>query len=90
MADEFWETAKQFSTNQKPFSKGFILKSDFCKKYNVSVADFEKRLIELGHKKKCGLTIGGKFVKKRSGSWQKGIYQYKESYFKELFGTLTL
>lgn len=85
MSDEFWEIAKQHSSNKKPIKNGFLLKSEFCKKHKISLVDFEKMLIKHGYKTKCGTTIGNKFIKKRSGSWQKGVYQYQEKHFAELF-----
>lgn len=77
MSDEFWDLAKQFTSNQKPIKKGFILKSEFCKKYGITLNQFEK-LIE-NEEPMCS-----KYIHKRSGSWQKGVFQYQEKYFAEL------
>lgn len=77
MADEFWEIAKQFSSNQKPLKKGYLLKSEFCKKYSITLKEFEKLL-------KNENVSDSKYIHKRSGSWQKGVFQYQEKYFAEL------
>lgn len=80
MADEFWDLAKQFSSNQKPFKKGYLLKSEFCKKYSITLKQFEK-LLENEN------PIDSKYIHKRSGSWQKGVFQYHEKHFAELLNS---
>ena len=84
MADKFWELAKEFNMNQKTIKNGFMLKSEFCKKHNISLKKFDDVLLKNKYKTKEGMTIGNKYIKKRSGSWQKGIYQYNEKHFLEL------
>ena len=84
MSDEFWDLAKQFGTNKKPMAKGFLLKSDFCRKYKISIIEFDNMLLESGNKLKNGLMLSSSNIKKRSGTWCKGVFQYREKYFSEL------
>jgi uncharacterized protein YecE (DUF72 family) len=80
---------------------GFLLKSEFCKKYDITITVFNKTLLEknilentvvstqyITGKKKYALSIGENGYNKvipLHGSNQQGTFQYSEKFLKEIF-----
>lgn len=81
--------------------KGYLLKSEFCKKYGISISKFNETLLEknilvyhlistcyiTGHKK-YAIGIGDKGYNKIApmhGSNQQGTFQYSEKFLKIVF-----
>lgn len=85
--------------------KKYLLKSEFCKKYNITINQFNKTLLYNGYLKsntygyftknyeninitkiKLSPTLKGeKYIIKKSGTWQQGIFKFNEMYFKQYF-----
>jgi hypothetical protein len=81
--------------------KGYILKSDFCKKHDIKVSEFNKTLSEKGFLvyqlisyeisgkgKKYAYGIchsGDSRILPLHGSYQQGVFQYDEKFLEEIF-----
>ena len=85
---------------QRKRRKGFVLKSEFCKKYDIKISEFNKKLLELGVLERCStnqarkkyvLGIAPKWYNRvipLHGSGVSGTYQYSEKLLKEIFELL--
>lgn len=85
---------------KKRFYKGFILKKDFCKEYNITYKVFDKIMIEKGFLErnlistnseginKYGLGIISnnlKEIRPYNGTWKQGVHQYNLNLLKTIF-----
>jgi hypothetical protein len=67
-------------------SKVYLKKSDFCRKYNISIKSFNKTMIESGlfSSKTQPNEVAKKYIIKVSGTWEKGAFAYEEEYIYNL------
>ena len=83
----------------KYLKKGFIRKSDFCKKYNIKISDFNKVMVDknylikkvygFGSRIEIGVNVNNEEVKnnieKLSGTYSQGTFQYREKFLVDVF-----
>jgi hypothetical protein len=72
-------------TKRKKLTNGFILKSDFCKKNNISIKEFNETLLKLGFLRKN--PYYGKIGQEFTVDLRLGISEKGGTFIKPLYGT---
>lgn len=85
---------------KRKIRRGFILKRDFCKEYDISISDFNKKLQEKGYlinklisedmfggrkKYALGININSGHILPLHGSNQQGTFQYSKKFLLDVF-----